>query len=155
MRLVILRTAGKDDAVVMSTDLSLTPREVAALYADRFAIEMAFRELKQHFGLGDYQVRLPEAMLRHVHLAGVACALTQLLTLRPAKRRGKRWARPAKATPWRAGAAVSVHDTQLQLRLACQSHPHFSHVAVPRPHQQKPQQPRVAPTAAKMTMRKC
>ncbi|HQJ52799.1 MAG TPA: transposase [Anaerolineae bacterium] len=151
MRFVILRTAGKDDAVVMSTDLSLTPREVAGLYADRFAIEMTFRELKQHFGLGDYQVRLPEAMLRHVHLAGVACALTQLLTLRPRQRRRM----AGKATPWRRYGAVSVHETQLQLRLACQTRPHFTHVALRRPHRQKSQAPRQALTAPKMAMRKC
>ncbi len=151
MRFVILRTAGKDDAVVMSTDLSLTPREIAGLYADRFAIEMTFRELKQHFGLGDYQVRLPEAMLRHVHLSGVACALTQLLTLRPSRPRRT----DAKATPWRRDEAVSVHETQLQLRLACQTRPHFRHVVLRRPHRQRSQAPRQALTTAKMAMRKC
>jgi hypothetical protein len=155
MRFVILRTAGKADAVIMSTDLSLTPREVAALYADRFAIEMTFRELKQHFGLGDYQVRLPEAMLRHVHLSGVACALTQLLTLRPATQRVWCWRRPAKRMPWRRYEATSVHETQLQLRLACQSGPHFRHVAVLRPPRTKPKLLHQTLTAAKMTMRKC
>jgi IS4 transposase len=78
MRFVILRCADKPDAVLMSLDLLLTPREIAALYADRFQIEMTFRELKQHFGLGHYQARTPQAMLRHVHLSAVACALTQL-----------------------------------------------------------------------------
>lgn len=107
MRFVILRTAGKPDAVVMSTDLSLTPREIAGLYADCFAIELTFRDLKQHFGLGDYQVRLPEAMLRHVHPSGVACALAQLLTLRP---RRPRWT-AVKPTPWRRIQAVSVRES--------------------------------------------
>ncbi|MBM4028672.1 MAG: transposase [Planctomycetes bacterium] len=155
MRFVIMRTAGKSDAVVMSTDLSLTPREIAVLYADRFAIEMTFRELKQHFGVGDYQVRRPEAMLRHVHLSGVACALTQLLTLRPATRRVRRWTRPAKLTPWRRYEATSVHETQLQLRLACQGGPHFRHVAVSRPHSKTARPLRKALTAAKTMMRKC
>jgi hypothetical protein len=155
MRFVILRTAGKPDAVVMSTDLSLTPREVAGLYADRFAIEMTFRELKQHFGLGDYQVRVPEAILRHVHLSGMACALTQLLTLRPPKRRAQ-WRRgPAKATPWRGEASVSVKDTQLQLRLACQDRPPFKQVAVPKAHRKTPQHLLKALTALKMALRKC
>ena len=117
MRFVIVRCPDKDDMVIMSTDLSLTPREIAHLYADRFSIEMTFRELKQHFGLGHYQVRLPEAMLRHVHLSAVACALTQLLTLCPP---ASGWAGAGawfKATPWRgADAVVSVRDTQLLLR---------------------------------------
>ena len=155
MRLVLMRTAGKDDAVVMSTDLSLTPREIAGLYADRFAIEMTFRELKQHFGLGDYQVRLPEAMLRHVHLSGLACALTQLLTLRPPKRRATRWARGVKATPWRGAAPPSVHDTQLQLRLACQAGLPFRQVTGPQATRKKPRPPFKALTAAKMALRKC
>jgi hypothetical protein len=126
MRFVILRCAGKPDRVVMSTDLSLTPREIAGLYADRFAIEMTFRELKQHFGLGHYQARLPEAMLRHVQLSGVACALTQLLTLQPppALCNGLGHASSSigtivKATPWRRYHTRSVGETQLWLRLAC------------------------------------
>ena len=155
MRFVIMRTAGKADAVVMSTDLSLTPREIAVLYADRFAIEMTFRALKQHFGLGDYQVRLPEAILRHVHLSGLACALTQLLTLRPPQRRAK-WRRgPVKATPWRGEAPVSVQDTQLQLRLACQERPPFEQVAVPKAHRKRSQHLIRALTALKMVRRKC
>jgi hypothetical protein len=52
MRFAIVRCLDKDDVVIMSTDLSLTPREITRLYADRSAIEMTFRELKQHFGLG-------------------------------------------------------------------------------------------------------
>jgi len=155
MRFVILRTAAKDDAVIMSTDLSLTPREVAALYADRFAIEMTFRELKQHFGLGDYQVRLPEAMLRHVHLSGVACALAQLLTLRPPKRRATRWTRAVKATPWRGGAAASVHDTQLQLRVVRHGDVPFRQVALRKAHRKRPRPLHQARAVAKMTVRKC
>jgi hypothetical protein len=155
MRLVLLRTAGKPDAVVMSTDLSLTPREIAGLYADRFAIEMTFRELKQHFGLGDYQVRRPEAMLRHVHLSGVACALTQLLTLRPTKRRARRGTRAAKATPWRGAGTASVHDTQLELRWACQGGRPFRQVAAPRARRKTPAPLLKAPTAVKMALRKC
>jgi len=154
MRFVTLRTAGRPDAVVMSTDLSLTPREVAGLYADRFAIEMTFRELKQHFGLGDYQVRLPEAMLRHVHLSGVACALTQLLTLRP-NRGLKTTAVGTKATPWRRDQAVSIHETQLGLRTACQHRPHFKQVAVTKARRKTQQPRRRVLIVAKMACRKC
>lgn len=154
MRFVTLRTVGRPDAVVMSTDLSLTPREVAGLYADRFAIELTFRELKQHFGLGDYQVRLPEAMLRHVHLSGVACALTQLLTLQT-KSGSEASARSAKATPWRRYEAVSVYERQLQLRTACQDREHFRQVAVTKAHRKRPQPSCQGPAATKMACRKC
>jgi hypothetical protein len=118
LRFVILRTAGQAPVVLMSTDLSLTPREIAQLYADRFQIELTFRELKQHFGLGHYQARKPLAMLRHVHLAGLACALTQLLSLKGMTR--KTSAGRLKATPWRRSGAPSVHETQLWLRWACE-----------------------------------
>jgi len=35
----------------------------------RFAIEIAYRELKQRFGWGHYQVRSREAIERHVALS--------------------------------------------------------------------------------------
>ncbi|MEI6502691.1 MAG: transposase [Armatimonadota bacterium] len=154
MRLVTMRTAGRPDAVVMSTDLSLTPRDIAGLYADRFAIEMTFRELKQHFGLGDYQVRLPEAMQRHVHLSGVACALTQLLTLQ-VKPDPEVPIHLSKATPWRRYEAVSVYERQLQLRAASHDRVPFKQVAAPKAHRKRPQPPSRALPTAKMACRKC
>lgn len=134
MRFVLLRMAGKADAVVMSTDLSLTPREVAQLYAERFAIELTFRELKQHFGLGHYQVRSPKGMLRHVHLSALACSLTQLLTLHPPSALGEALGPLMKGTPWRGYDTRSVGETQLLVRLACLCEAAFSHVASQRPH---------------------
>lgn len=121
VRFVIVRCPHKDDVVIMSLDLGLTPREITALYADRFAIEMTFRELKQHFGLGDYQVRKPEAILRHVHLSGIACALTQLLTLCPVRGGLCEGLLQPRVMPWRKrGTPISVHETQMLLRRACE-----------------------------------
>jgi len=121
MRFVIVRCETKDAVVLMSTDLSLTPREITKLYADRFAIEMAFRELKQHFGLGHYQVRVPKAILRHVHLSGIACSLTQLLTLRPIRDGLCQGILQWQLMPWRKPKTpISVHETQLLLRRACE-----------------------------------
>jgi len=136
LRFVLLRMAGKADVVVMSTDLSLTPREIAQLYAERFAIELTFRELKQHFGLGHYQVRSPKGMLRHVHLSAVACTLTQLLTLHPPQLLREALEPIMKGTPWRRYDTRSVGETQLVLRLACLAESTFSHVAPQRPHVQ-------------------
>jgi hypothetical protein len=121
IRFVIVRCEGKDDVVLMSTDLSLTPREITMLYADRFAIEMTFRELKQHFGLGHYQVRVPRAILRHVHLSGIACSLTQLLTLRPIRDRLCHGILNWRPMPWRKrNTPISVRETQRLLRQACE-----------------------------------
>jgi len=65
--------------VLLSTDLALSPIEIIERYALRFAIEIAYRELKQRFGWGHYQVRSREAIERHVTLSFVACSLTTLL----------------------------------------------------------------------------
>ncbi len=173
MRFVILRCAGKSDAVIMSTDLSLTPREIARLYADRFQIEMTFRELKQHFGLGHYQARLPKAMLRHVHLSAVACALTQLLTLRPpaalsdaacsSARRTSTGPRQLaasrdpkaviKATPWRRYNTRSVAETQLWVRIASQAAGTFGHVPPKDHNRQKQPQGSHHPNAPKHALK--
>jgi hypothetical protein len=129
MRFVIVRCEGRTDGVVMSSDLSLTPREIATLYAARFTIEMLFRELKQHFGMGHYQVRLPEAILKHVHLSGVACALTQLLALAPPESLGAGLLQP-QTMPWRRPAPhLSVRQTQTLLRQVCTIQWAFSLVA--------------------------
>jgi hypothetical protein len=142
LQFVILRCAGKPDMVLMSSDLSLTPREIAQLYADRFAIEMTFRELKQHFGLGHYQVRRPQGILRHVHLSGLACALTQLLTLQPPREGfGPSRLRPIQL-PWRKPETpVSVHETQRLLRHACLPPPTFAPVGSPGAHAHKSRAP--------------
>lgn len=154
IRFVILRSPNKADMVIMSTDLSLTPREIACLYADRFAIEMTFRELKQHFGLGHYQVRKPEAMLRHVHLSAVACALTQLLTLCPPASGWGRAGAGFKATPWRgADAAVSVHDIQLLLRWLSLGPAIYPHVAAQGRVRANSPSPSAAPLGAKTPKR--
>ena len=138
MRFVIVRLTGRPDVVLMSMDLSLTPREIAQLYADRFAIEMTFRELKQHFGLGHYQVRAAQGIERHVQLSAVACALTQLLTLRPPEQGFARGRLHPQPCPWRKpGTPTSVHETQLLLRLACQGSANKAPVALRPPPRRK------------------
>jgi hypothetical protein len=156
LRLVILRCEGKPDMVVMSLDLSLTPREVASLYADRGTIEMTFRELKQHFGLGHYQARVPQAMLRHVHLSGLACALTQLLTLCPPQAGFAGGRLTWRPRPWRRRQTpISVHETQLLLRLACQVQGTLEQVPVPTAHHQKNKRACSARLAANIAIQKC
>jgi len=78
-RIVIVDLPHHQRAVLLSTDISLSPIEIVERYAMRFAIEIAYRELKQRFGWGHYQVRSQEAIKRHVALSFVACSLTTLL----------------------------------------------------------------------------
>jgi len=78
-RIVIVDLPRHQRAVLLSSDLTLLPTEIIERYALRFAIEIAYRELKQRFGWGHYQVRSREAIERHVALSFVACSLTALL----------------------------------------------------------------------------
>lgn len=139
IRFVIARREGKPDVVLMSTDLSLTPREVATMYADRFSIEMTFRELKQHFALGHYQVRSPEGMNGHVQLSATACALTQITALSWIADDLQGKPIPWSPMPWRKpGTLISVHETQDALARAAMGHDTFTRVAQDTRHDQNP-----------------
>jgi hypothetical protein len=81
-RIVIVDLPKHQRAVLLSTDLSLSPPEIIERYAMRFSLEIAYRELKQRFGWGHYQVRSRQAIERHVALSFVACSLTTLLLVR-------------------------------------------------------------------------
>jgi SRSO17 transposase len=78
-RIVIVDLPKHQRAVLLCTDLSLSPVDIIERYAMRFSLEIAYRELKQRFGWGHYQVRSREAIERHVALSFVACSLTTLL----------------------------------------------------------------------------
>lgn len=78
-RLVIVDLPYHKRAVLLSTDLALSATEIIEAYAMRFAIELAFRDLKQRFGWGHYQVRSRKAIERHVALSFVAASLMTLL----------------------------------------------------------------------------
>ena len=142
MQFVITRRPGKDDVVTMSTDLGLTARENVGLYADRFTIEMTFRELKQHFGLGHYQVRIPRAIESHVQLSAVACTLTQLLTLDPAHSDSmglNDWT----PMPWRkVGTPISLYEAQRLIRQVALPGQTYCDVGAQPPHAKKSTIPR-------------
>ena len=53
-------------------------KQEPAIYGARFSIELTIRDLKQHFGLGDYQCTTTLAILRFVHLACIAFCLWRL-----------------------------------------------------------------------------
>jgi hypothetical protein len=78
-RIVIVDLPKHQRAVLLCTDVSLSPVEIIERYAMRFALEIAYRELKQRFGWGHYQVRSRQAIERHVALSFLACSLTTLL----------------------------------------------------------------------------
>jgi hypothetical protein len=80
VRVVVLEGA-KESCILVSTDLTLSALQIIELYGARFSIELTIRDLKQHFGLGDYQCTTTLAILRFVHLACLGFCLWRLALL--------------------------------------------------------------------------
>ena len=80
VRVVVIQTTG-DPVILLSTDLTLTPKQIIILYAMRFSVELGIRDAKQHFGLGDYQCTSFLAMTRFVGLSLVSFCLWRIALL--------------------------------------------------------------------------
>jgi hypothetical protein len=80
VRVVVLEGI-TEPCILVSTDLTLSALQIIEISGARFSIELTIRDLKQHFGLGDYQCTSTLAILRFVHLACVAFCLWRLLLL--------------------------------------------------------------------------
>lgn len=69
VRVVLIREPGSSkafDFALIATDTDLGPGQVIELYAQRWAIEVAFRDAKQTTGVGDARNRTPRAVERTV-----------------------------------------------------------------------------------------
>lgn len=71
----------KEPILLFSSDLALSMTQIIEIYGARFTIELAIRDLKEHFGLADYQCYLATAIHRFVHLACLAFCLYRLIQL--------------------------------------------------------------------------
>jgi hypothetical protein len=80
VRVVVIQTA-REHIILLSTDLTLTARQIITLYSMRFAAELGIRDAKQHFGLGDYQCISFGAMTRFVGLSFMSFCLWRLTLL--------------------------------------------------------------------------
>lgn len=83
VRLVVMRTKPDPSKpykyfCMFTSDLQLPVAEAITHYINRWQIETAFRDVKQNFGFGTYQVRNRESLNRHVQLSFVAASLTEL-----------------------------------------------------------------------------
>jgi hypothetical protein len=78
---VVVVQSNKGSTILVSTDLTLSPAEIIEIYSSRFSIEIAIRELKQHFGFGDYQSTTPLSIIRFVNLSCVSLCLWSLMLL--------------------------------------------------------------------------
>jgi hypothetical protein len=71
----------KEPVILVCTDLSLIAAQIIEIYAARFSLEIAIRDLKQHFGFGDYQSTTPIAINRFVQLCCTAFCIWKLMLL--------------------------------------------------------------------------
>ena len=65
----------------ITSDLELPVADAFTHYRNRWKIETAFRDAKQNFGFGTYQVRKRESLNRHVQLSFIAASLIQFCCL--------------------------------------------------------------------------
>jgi SRSO17 transposase len=65
----------KKSIAIVTNETGLRPRQIVAIYEQRWLIEVLFKELHQDLGLGDYQMLHRDGILRHLHL----CCLGHLL----------------------------------------------------------------------------
>ena len=75
---VVVAKGIKEPIIFLSTDLTLSAVQIIEIYGARFSIELAIRDLKQHFGLAHYQCSVGMAIYRFVHLACIAYCLLGL-----------------------------------------------------------------------------
>lgn len=68
IKLVFLHT-GKELIVLISTDLSLSAKEIIETYKKRWNIEQGYKDLREHFGLGKEENRLYEALIAKITLS--------------------------------------------------------------------------------------
>jgi hypothetical protein len=80
VKIVVIATKGIP-IILISTDLTLTAKQIIRIYSARFSLELTIRDLKQHFGLGDYQCTTSSAIYRFVALSLKAFCLWRLTLL--------------------------------------------------------------------------
>ena len=115
VRLVVIRKRRKASKpyryfCVFTTDLTLEIPQIIEYYRQRWQIETAFRDVKQHFGFDAYRLKSRKSINRFVELSFVAASLTKLIFTTPdaPKKRisvhgicqhlGIHWYRPKKLT---------------------------------------------------------
>ncbi len=131
IRLVVIRTRPKVSKpyryfCVFTTALTLEIPQIVEYYRQRWQIETAFRDAKQHFGFDSYQVKSKQSINRFVQLSFVAASVTQLIFLTAAsdakgvsvetvcERLGIHWYNPVRLTQ---GLGVAYLRVQLMTNL--------------------------------------
>ena len=87
VRLVVIRKRPKPSKpyryfCVFTTDVTLEIPKIIEYYRNRWQIETAFRDAKQHFGFNAYRLKSRKSINRFVQLSCVAASLTKLVFTR-------------------------------------------------------------------------
>jgi len=75
VRFVVSRNERREYVFLVTDYLALPMVEVIRRYDLRWDIESYFRDAKQHLGLGDYQMRSLQGIVRHLYAVMIACIL--------------------------------------------------------------------------------
>ena len=130
VRLVVIRNRPKVSKpyryfCVFTTDLTLEIPKIVTYYRQRWQIETAFRDVKQHFGFETYRTKSRKSINRFVQLSFVAASLTKLIFSTPqatekgisvqqvCEHLGIHWYRPGKLTQ-----GLRVADLRSQMTVA-------------------------------------
>lgn len=85
VKIILVNGLRKEGFLLFTTDLSLSDTKMVELYAARFQIEIAFRELKQEMAVKQYHVKHEESILRYVHLSLASYTLLKMMCFQQAK----------------------------------------------------------------------
>lgn len=112
------READGIDMIVIASDPHLSARRILELYALRWSIEVAFRDAKQHVGVGEAQSRTRQAVERSAPFAFLCLTLTVLWYVGAGCSEAD-VARRRRLAPWdRSKRCPSVQDMVVALRRA-------------------------------------
>ena len=81
VRFVVSRNEKSEYVFLVTNHLRLPMIDVIRRYDIRWDIECYFRDAKQHLGLGDYQMRSLQGIVRHLYTVMIACILLAQLKL--------------------------------------------------------------------------
>lgn len=83
VRLVLLKKELSDDGamVLVSSRFDWSVRKIITAYRQRWKIEMFYRDGKQHIGLGEYQMRNFQGIVKHLFLVFVSYSLLECVRL--------------------------------------------------------------------------
>ena len=103
------RRENEETILTLATnDSTLSAKEVVEAYRNRWAIEVLFKDAKQHLGLGDYQLLKYQAVERYLQLVMCAhCLLTH---------QAKTWLDEKEKNVENNRGCFSIYRTKIRLR---------------------------------------